>query len=101
MNEFVLATGAILAITFVSFYRLARGPRVYNRLLAAGAVGTNAIAILAVMGFIFERPDMFVDLALTYALLNFIGTVAVAKYLENHPAEAEADPDVAKPMETP
>lgn len=95
MNEFVVATSVLLALTAVNFYRIIRGPRVYNRLLAAGAVGTNAIAILAVMGFIFGRPDMFVDLALTYALLNFIGTVAAAKYLENHPEEAEFDPDSA------
>lgn len=101
MNEFVLATGAVLAITSVSFIRLIRGPRVFNRLLAAGAIGTNAIAILAIMGFIFERPDMFVDLALTYALLNFVGTAAAAKYLENHPEEAEPDPDrVAKGEQT-
>ena len=89
MNEFVAAASAIIFITAVLFWRLVFGPRVYNRLLAAGAVGTNAIALLAVTGFIFERPDMFVDLALTYALLNFINTVAVAKYLENHPEELD------------
>jgi len=71
-----------------------RGPCVFDRLLAAGAVRTNAIALLAVMGFIFERPDMFVDLALTYALLNFVGTVAAAKYLENHPDVEPADAGV-------
>ena len=52
-------------------------------------MGTNAIALLTITGFIFERPEMFVDLALTYALLNFIGTVAAAKYLENHPDEVD------------
>ena len=89
MNEFTVLAGILIFLTATLFWRIIRGPRVYNRLLAAGAVGTNAIALLAVTGFIFERPDMFVDLALTYALLNFIGTVAVAKYLENHPEEAD------------
>ena len=91
-NEFTIAAAVILAISALSFWRVIRGPSIFDRLLAAGAVGTTAIALLAVMGFIFERPDMFVDLALTYALLNFVGTVAAAKYLENHP-EAEA-PDL-------
>jgi multicomponent Na+:H+ antiporter subunit F len=89
VNEFTIAAAIIIFITATLFWRIIRGPRVYNRLLATGAVGTNAIALLAVIGFIYERPEMFVDLALTYALLNFIGTVAVAKYLENHPEEVD------------
>ena len=84
-NEFTIAAAVIMGITALAFWRVIKGPTVFDRLLAAGAVGTNAIALLAVMGFMFERPDMFVDLALTYALLNFVGTVAAAKYLENHP----------------
>jgi multicomponent Na+:H+ antiporter subunit F len=91
VNEFTIATAIIMFITATLFWRIIRGPRVYNRLLATGAVGTNAIALLALTGFIFERPEMFVDLALTYALLNFIGTVAVAKYLENNPEEVDPD----------
>jgi multicomponent Na+:H+ antiporter subunit F len=89
VNEFTATAGLLIVLMFGLSYRLIRGPRVYNRLLAAGAIGTFAIVLLAVMGYLFERPDMFVDLALTYALLNFIGTVAVAKYLENHPEEHE------------
>ena len=101
MNEFVAVTSVMVALTAVNFYRLIVGPRVYNRLLAAGAIGTNATAILAIMGYIFDRPDMYVDLALTYALLNFIGTVAVGKYLENHPEEVELDPESAAAQESP
>lgn len=89
MNEFSFTAGLLIFLMFGLSYRLIRGPRGYNRLLAAGAIGTFAIVLLAIMGYLFERPDMFVDLALTYALLNFIGTVAVAKYLENHPEEWE------------
>ena len=89
MNEFTIAASVVVFITTTLFWRIVRGPRVYNRLLATGAVGANAIALLAITGFIFERPEMFVDLALTYALLNFIGTVAAAKYLENHPDEVD------------
>jgi multicomponent Na+:H+ antiporter subunit F len=89
VTEFTAAAGLLIVLMFGLSYRLIRGPRVYNRLLAAGAIGTFAIALLAIMGYLYERPEMFVDLALTYALLNFIGTVAISKYLENHPEERE------------
>ena len=81
-SVFVAAFTAVIVITAVTFFRIMVGRTVFDRLLAAGAVGTNAIVLLALMGFIFERPDMFVDLAISYALLNFIGAVAVGKYLE-------------------
>ena len=93
MTEVFVATAAVITgISAVGFYRIVAGRTVYDRLLASGAVGTNAIAFLAATGFIFERPEMFVDLALSYALLNFIGTVAAAKYLERH---READDEAA------
>ncbi len=90
ISEFTVALVVVIAITGAAFYRIVVGRTVYDRLLAAGAVGTNTIVILALSGFVFERPDMFVDLAISYALLNFIGTVAVGKYLENHQDEEEA-----------
>ena len=86
-DVFTVGAAVVVAISIVGFYRIVAGRTVYDRLLAAGAVGTNAIALLALTGFIFERPDMFVDLALAYALLNFIGAVAAGKYLERHPQE--------------
>jgi multicomponent Na+:H+ antiporter subunit F len=85
MDGFVIVASVLVALNAVAFVRVALGPSVYDRLLAAGAVGTNSIVLLAVLGFIYERPGMFVDLAITYALLNFIGAVAAAKYLERHP----------------
>ena len=89
ISFFVVALAIGTLITAVIFYRVAAGRTVYDRLLAAGAVGTNAIVLLTLTGFVFERPDMFVDLALTYALLNFIGTVAVGKYFENRRDEEQ------------
>ena len=87
MSEFVAAASIILGLSALMFLRVIRGTTVFDRLLAAGAIGTNAIAFLAFTGFIFERPDMFVDLALSYALLNFIGVVAAGKFLEQHAAD--------------
>ena len=88
MNDvFVAMASVILVVSTLDLVRLALGRSLYDRLLAAGVVGTNTIVLLAVIGFIFERPSLFVDLALTYALLNFIGTVVVAKYLEREAQE--------------
>ena len=84
---FVVVASVLLAVTGANLLRLILGRTVYDRLLAAGVVGTNAVVLLAVVGFIFERPDMFVDLAITYALLNFLSMVAAAKYLERHGGE--------------
>ena len=86
-DVFTVGAGIVVAVSAASFYRIVVGRTVYDRLLAAGAVGTNAIVLLALTGFIFERPEAFVDLALAYALLNFIGAVAAGKYLERHPVE--------------
>lgn len=62
--------------------RVWRGPTIFDRLLGVGVIGTNAVLLLAVIGFIYDRPDGFLDLAITYAILNFIGVVALAKYLD-------------------
>ena len=85
LDTLVIAVlAAVIFISFLLFVRLIRGTTTFDRLLASGAVGTNTVLILILTGYVFNRPDMFVDLALTYALLNFIGTVAIGKYLESH-----------------
>jgi len=76
-------TAAGLAILFalaLAVVRALRGPTVFDRLLAANSIGTAAILLLAVFGFITERPE-FLDIGITYALLNLIGTLAVLKFI--------------------
>ena len=90
ISVFVVAFTIIVIISGAAFYRVVVGRTVYDRLLAASAVGTNAIGLLALTGFVFERPDMFIDLAISYALLNFIGAVAAAKYLERRREKEQA-----------
>ena len=79
---FVTVLAIAVVINAALFYRLLVGRTPFDRLLAAAAIGTNAVILLVLTGFVFERPDTFVDLALSYALLNFISTAAVGKYLE-------------------
>jgi multicomponent Na+:H+ antiporter subunit F len=57
------------------------GPTVYDRVLAVNTFGTKTVVLLAVIGFLTGRPD-WVDLSLVYALINFIGTIAVLKFFE-------------------
>lgn len=83
MFEVLITTTTVLAIALViPFYRVAVGPTIYDRILGAGVVGTKAIVLISLVGFLFNRFDMFIDIAMAYALLNFISVIAVAKYLE-------------------
>jgi multicomponent Na+:H+ antiporter subunit F len=86
----VLATFLTLLIA-ANFIRVAAGPTLYDRLLGVGVIGTNAVLLLAVIGYIYGRPDGFIDLAITYAILNFIGVVAVAKFLELETRKREGE----------
>ena len=65
----------------LSLYRGIAGPGVFNRVAGVNIIGTKTIALLVVMGYFFERPYFF-DIALLYAMVNFIGTLVFAKYLE-------------------
>jgi multicomponent Na+:H+ antiporter subunit F len=76
---FAAAAVALLATLVLLLARAVLGPTVFDRLLAANAVGTVSVLLLAVMGFLNARPD-FLDLALVYAMLNVVGTIAVLKF---------------------
>ena len=78
---FTVATIAILISMAMALARALLGPTFYDRILAVNAFGTKTVLIIAVYGFLTGRPD-FADIALVYALINFIGTVAVLKFFE-------------------
>lgn len=72
----------IIVLIGVKLIRVVRGPTIFDRFLAVGAIGTDAVLLLVILGMIYRRPDGYIDLALTYAVLNFIGVIAVAKFLD-------------------
>ena len=76
---FEAAIVAVLISLALALVRALKGPTVFDRILASNAVGTGAILVLALFGFMTGRPE-FLDIALTYALLNIIGTFAVLKF---------------------
>ena len=78
---FLYYTVVLTVIIFIPLYRVVQGPTVFDRMLGAGAVGTKTMVLILVIGMVFRRFDMFVDITLAYAVLNFIGTIAIAKFL--------------------
>lgn len=77
---FAAAALALLVTLVLVIVRAALGPTLFDRAQAGNTVGTLAMLLLAVIGFLTGRPE-FLDLALTYGLLNVIGTIAVLKYV--------------------
>lgn len=75
---FFAAALAILVTMAVALARAVAGPTIYDRILAVNVFGTKTVLIIAVLGFLGGRPD-FLDIALVYALINFIGVIAVLK----------------------
>jgi multicomponent Na+:H+ antiporter subunit F len=86
---FTLMTAVLVTIIILPFYRVVRGPTVFDRLLALGAMGGKTIGLICLIGILSGRLDMFVDVALAYAILNFIGGIVVARCFqpEDNPEE--------------
>ena len=74
-------TVAVLVTMALAIFRSIKGPTVYDRILSVNAFGTLSVVLISVYGFLSGRPE-FLDLALVYALINFIATIAVSKYVE-------------------
>jgi len=79
IDQFGVATLALLVCMIMTLIRSIAGPTVFDRVLAVNSFGTKTVLLIAVYGFLTGRPD-FLDLALVYALMNFIGTIAVMKF---------------------
>ncbi len=81
MTIFAVSAIAILVSVALALARAIMGPTAYDRILSLNAIGTKTVMLIAVVGFMNGRPD-FLDLAIVYALMNFIGTLAVLKYFK-------------------
>ena len=83
MNHLFLYSGLSLSILMIlSLYRAIFGPTVLDRLIGANAIGSKTVVLLILIGLIYERVDMFVDIALAYAMLNFIAVLAASRYFQ-------------------
>lgn len=81
MSGALLAAGVLMLTLIGPVYRMARGPTVFDRMVGVGAAGTTTVILVCLLGRVAGRMDMFVDIAIAYAMLNFSGSLVVAKYL--------------------
>ncbi len=78
---FAVATIAILATMALALIRALLGPTVFDRILAVNTIATKTTLLIATLGFLTGRPD-FLDIALVYALINFVGSIAILKFFK-------------------
>ena len=78
---YIAASIAILVVMILALVRAFLGPTLYDRILAVNMFGTKTVLLIAVMGFLTGRPE-FLDIALVYALINFISIIAVLRFFE-------------------
>lgn len=78
---------AFTIVILIPFYRLWKGPTVFDRLLSITAIGGKVLALILLLGLHYERLSMFVDIAIGYAVLNFIAGIAMAEYFRMKEAQ--------------
>lgn len=78
---FIAGVVALLVTMALTLWRTLLGPSLFDRLLAVNSFGTKTVLLIAVYGFMTGRPE-FLDIALCYSLINFVGTIAVLKFFE-------------------
>lgn len=92
MESFLITVGvALFLLMIASLYRAVFGPTVIDRIVGVNVIGTKSTVLIIVIGTLNGQVDMFVDIALTYALLNFIVSLAAARFLQRHKGLSEAD----------
>ena len=94
----VAAVAALVVTVFLALIRAYLGPTVYDRVVAVNAIGTMTVLLIAAVGFLTGRPE-FLDIALVYALINFIGTIAVLRYIKRRRARDAEGTDGAEGTE--
>ena len=83
MDLVFLSAGVFLCLVMIlPLYRAIAGPTVLDRLVGVNAIGSKTTALLILIGLIYHRVDMFVDIAIAYAALNFIAVLAASRYFQ-------------------
>lgn len=92
MDSFFLYAAVILtAIIAVPAYRVVKGPTVFDRLVGTNAIATKTIVLICLIGYVFDRIGMFIDITLAYAILGFIGSLTIAKYFSSEKTTVRYD----------
>lgn len=84
MTAFFLYSTVILTIIIaIPLYRVIKGPTVFDRLMGTNAIASKTIVLICLLGYIFDRIEMFIDITLAYAILGFISIMAIAKFVSS------------------
>lgn len=86
---FLYSTVLLTIIIAIPMIRVVKGPTVYDRLMGTNAIASKTIVLICLIGYMFDRIDMFVDITLAYAILGFISVMAVAKFISTQPVEED------------
>ena len=90
--EFFLGCAlAILVAVTSSLYRVLKGPTIIDRIIGVNVIGTKTIAVIVLTGYLFDRVEFFIDIAFLYALINFVGALALSRYFEFKGVEHPGD----------
>ena len=81
---FIMVGVCLLLFMFMPLYRVVKGPTVITRILGVNVIGTKTTVLIIIIGTIYNRVDMFVDIAIAYALLNFIVSIAASRFFQRH-----------------
>ncbi len=83
MSNFFITAGVFLCLfMLLALYRTIAGPTIIDRIMGANIIGTKTTVLLIIIGTIYQRVDMFVDIALAYAMLNFIAVLAASRFFQ-------------------
>ncbi len=83
MTGFLLGVCVLLLLgTFLVLIRALKGPTVFDRILAVNAAGTKTVVLVALLGF-WGEPGFYIDTSLAYALINFVATIAILRYIKH------------------
>ena len=94
MEKFIICIGvAILILMLVTLVRVIMGPTTIDRLVGVNVIGTKSTILIIIMGTLLGRVEMYVDIALAYALLNFIASLAAARFFQRNREIPVADPN--------
>lgn len=80
---FLISGTLIILLIFVLFFRIIAGPTVMDRVLCVNVIGTKSTILILIAGILFDRLEMFVDIAIAYAFLNFIASIVISRYLSH------------------
>ena len=80
---FYITMICLILLMFVVVFAILRGPTMIDRVLAVNIIGTKAVSLLVLVGVILDKIDMYIDLALTYALLNFLSSLVAGRFIKH------------------